>query len=283
MNTVDPAQARRARLEHWRGHPGVLAGAIVASAALLVFAFSAGYGFGGILEQFRTMAIDSVFDDRGDGEPPYEAIWGTFGLLGTIAAGALAGTAVRRYQGRPKSPAFPAVLAMAATTVGLWVSSLGWLPPLAVGIAVDPVFHTDEKWGFWGWAMYYADWWAPAGLLVLTVLALVHAVKATREYAEMVRTRERLLTYGRRVRGEVVEVKPRIAGDESGSRVVGATVTVAFFDTAGVRRWVTRRTSETSIAGFVEVLFDPVRPGDEKSIFVALRREPALSDWLPTD
>lgn len=283
MNTVDPAQARRARLERWRGHPGVLAGAIVASAVLLVFGFLAGYGFGGILEQFRTMAIDSVFDDRGDSEPPYEGIWGTVGFLGAIAAGALAGTAARRYQGRPTSPAFPAVLALAATSVGLWVSSLGWLPPLAVGIAVDPVFHTDEKWGFWGWSMYYADWWAPAGLLVLTVLALVYAVKVTREYAEMVRARERLLTYGRRVPGEVVEVKLRIAGDESGSRVVGATVTVAFFDTAGVRRWVTRRTSETSVAGFVEVLFDPARPGDEKSIFVTLRREPALSDWLPAD
>ncbi|WP_181771329.1 hypothetical protein [Amycolatopsis pittospori] len=282
MNTVDPARARHDRIERWRGDRLLLVGAIVASAVTLVCGFLTGRGFGVIVEQFRTMAIDSVFDDRGDGRSLIEGVWGTFGLLGCIASGSLAGVAVRRYQGRPALPAFPAVLALAATTVGIWDSSRGWLPPLAVGVAVDPVFHKDEKWGFWGWLMYYADWWVPAFLLVLTVLAVSHAVGATRRSAEMVRTRDRLLRSGSRVPAEIVDVKLRLGGDESGTRVVGATVTVSFVDSSGVRHWTTRRTKDTTIAT-AEVLFDPASPADDKKIFVALRRLPALSDWLPAD
>ncbi|MFI9454333.1 hypothetical protein [Amycolatopsis sp. NPDC052450] len=282
MNTVDPARARYERIERLRGDRRLLVGAILASAATLVCGFVTGHGFGEILEQFRTMAIDSVFDDRGDGDPPYRAIWGTFGLLGCFASGCLAGVAVRRYQGRQSGPAFPAVLALAASTLGLWDASREWLPPLAVGVAVDPVFHTDEKWGFWGWLMYYADLWMPASLLLLTLLALWYTVGVSRRHAEMARTRERLLRSGRRVPAEIVDVKLRLGGDESGTRVVGADVTVMFADLAGVRHWVTRRTRDTTIAG-AEVLFDPASPADDKKIFVALRRHPALSDWLPAD
>ncbi|RSN27628.1 hypothetical protein DL990_29250 [Amycolatopsis sp. WAC 01416] len=279
MNTVDPARARYERIERLRGDRRLLVGAILASAVTLVCGFVTGHGFGALLEQFRTMAIDSVFDDRGDGEPPYGSIWGTFGLLGCLAAGNLARAAMRRYQGRRSGPAFPVVLAFAASTLGLWESSRGWLPPLAVGTAVDPVFHTDEKWGFWAWLMYYADLWMPAFLLLLTLLALWYAVQVSRHQAELARTRERLLRHGRRVPAEVVEVKLRMGGDESGTRVVGADVTVSFVDLSGVRHWVTRRTGDTTIAG-AEVLFDPASPADDKKIFVALRRHPALSDWL---
>ncbi|MEV6905812.1 hypothetical protein [Amycolatopsis sp. NPDC051071] len=282
MNTVDPAKARHDRIEHWRGDRRLLVGAIVASAAALFCGFLTGHGFGAIFEQFRTMAIDSVFDDRGDDKPPYEAIWGTFGLLGCMASGILASTAMRRYQGRPSGPAFPAVLIFAASTLGFWVSSREWLPPLAVGVAVDPVFHTDEGWGFWGWLLYYADWWAPAFLLVLTCFALSYAVRVSRQYAEMVRIRDQLLRSGWRVPARIVDLKLRLGGDESGTRVVGATVTVSFVDPAGVRHWVTRRTSDTTIAT-AEVLFDPAAPTDDKKIFVAFRRHPALSDWLPAD
>ncbi len=282
MNTVDPAKARHDRIERRRGDRRLLVGAVVASAAALLCGFLTGRGFGAIFEQFRTMAVDSVFDDRGDEDPPYEAIWGTLGLLGSMAAGALAGAATRGYQGRPKSPAFPAVLIFAASTFGFWASSREWLPPLAVGVAVDPVFHTDEKWGFWGWLLYYADWWAPTFLLVLTLLSLWYVVRSSRQHTEMVRTRDRLLTSGWRVPAHIVEVKLRLGGDESGTRVVGATVTVSFVDPAGVRHWTTRRTSDTTIAA-VEVLFDPAAPADDKKIFVALRRHPALSDWLPAD
>jgi predicted metal-dependent phosphoesterase TrpH len=48
-------------------------------------------------------------------------------------------------------------------------------------------------------------------------------------------------------------------------------------------RWATRRSRETGLIvgpGGAEVLFDPMRPDDEKSVFVALRRHP-LADWLP--
>ncbi|MGY6653491.1 hypothetical protein ACXIZN_15090 [Amycolatopsis sp. TRM77291] len=282
MNTVDPAKARHDRLERWRGDRRLLVGAILASVVTLACGFLAGHGFGALFEQFRTMVIDSIFDDRGDGEPPYGPIWGTFGLLGCLAAGNLASVAMRRYHGRRSGPAFPAVLAFAAGTLGFRESSRGWLPPLAVGTAVDPVFHEDEKWGIWAWFLYYADLWAPAFLLVLTSLVLWYAIRLSRQQAELARTRERLLRYGRRVPAAIVEVKVRRGGDESGTRVVGADVTVSFTDLAGVRHWVTRRTGDTAIAG-AEVLFDPAAPGDDKKIFVALRRHPALSDWLPAN
>jgi hypothetical protein len=286
VNTVDPAQARHDRVERWRGSPGMLAGAIVASVATLGLGYVAGWGFGKLVEQFRTMAIDSVFDDRGDGEPPYQEVWGTFGFLGCIAAGNLAAAAARRYRGWPSAPAFPVALGLAGHTVGTWVSSRGWLPPLAVGTEVDPVFHEDEKWGLGAWVMYYADWWLPALMLAVTSLAVFLIIRLARRHADMARERERLLTYGARVPADVVEVTLRIASGESGRRAVGATVTVSFVDLAEVQHWVTRRTKEVGLmtgAGLAEVLFDPERPTRDKSIFVALRRHPALSDWLPAD
>lgn len=91
----------------------------------------------------------------------------------------------------------------------------------------------------------------------------------------------------RRVHGapaDVVEVKLRLASDESGTRIAGSTVTVSYTDAAGVRRWATRLSRETGMVigpGGAEVLFDPARPGDEKSVFVALQRHPVLADWLP--
>ncbi len=284
MNTVDPARARHDRVERWRGSPGMLAGAVVASVATLALGYLTGIGFGELVEQFRTMAIDSVFDDRGDGEPPYLVVWGTFGFLGCIATGNLAAAAARRYLGRPSAPAFPIAVGLAAHTLGTWVSSREWLPPLAVGTEVDPVFHEDEEWGLWAWVMYYADWWLPALMLVVTSLAVLQIVRLTRRDTELARQRERLLRYGRRVPAEVVEVTLRIATSESGSRAVGATVTVSFVDLAEVQHWVTCRTPDVGIAtgaGLAEVLFDPERPTHAKSIFVALRRHPALSDWLP--
>lgn len=285
VNTVDPAQVRHDRIERWRGSRGMLAGAVVASVATLLLGYLAGAGFGELVEQFRTMAIDSVFDDRGDSEPPYLAMWGTFGFLGCILTGNLAAGAARRYQGRPSTPAFPVVLALAAHALGTWVSSRGWLPPLAVGTEVDPVFHEDEKWGLWAWVMYYADWWVPALMLVLTSAAVLLVIRLARRHADMVKERERLLAHGHRVPADVVEVKLRIASNESGSsHAVGAIVTVSFVDLAEVQHWVTCRTPDVGVAtgaSLAQVLFDPERPTHNKSIFVALRRHPTLSDWLP--
>ncbi|WP_433271584.1 hypothetical protein ACQPZF_12795 [Actinosynnema sp. CS-041913] len=286
-NPVDAAQARYDRVERWRGSPRMLAGAVAASAATLVLGFVAGLGFGALVEQFRTVAVDSVFDDRGDGGSPYWLMWGTFGFLGCILAGRATAGAARRYQGRPSTPAFPIALALAAHTAGTWVSSRQWLPPLAVGVEVDPVFHKDEEWGVWAWVMYYADWWVPALMLVVTSLAVLETVRLGRRQAAMVEERERLLAQGRRVPADVVEVRLlRVTDNESGNRTVGAVVTVSFVDSVGVRRRVARRTREVGMvigAGLAEVLFDPARPTREESIFVALRRPPSRSDWLPAD
>lgn len=262
----------------------MFAGAVVASVATLGLGYLTGLGFGALVEQFRTMAVDSVFDARGDGESPYVVVWGTFGFLGCIATGNLAAAAARRYLGRSSAPAFPVALGLAAHTLGTWVSARDWLPPLEVGTAVDPVFHEDEEWGLWGWVMYYADWWLPALMLVLTALAVVQIVRLARRQADTARELERLLRNGRRVPADVVEVRLRFARSESGTQAVGATVTASFVDLAEVQHWVTCRTPDagtTTGAGVAEVLFDPERPTRDKSIFVALRRHPALSDWLP--
>ncbi|MBB5957431.1 hypothetical protein FHS29_004026 [Saccharothrix tamanrassetensis] len=288
MNTVDPAQVRHDRDERRRGSPVLLVGAVVASAATLVLGYLAGIGFGELVEQFRTVAVDSVFDDRGDGDPPYRLVWGTFGFLGCILAGHLAAGAARRYQGRPSAPVFPISLASAGHTVGTWVSSRGWRPPLAVGTQVDPIFHRDEAWGLWAWVMYYADRWLPALLLVVTSLVVLQTIRLARRYADMVEERDRLLARGRRVPADVVDVKLRIStNSETGrGRAVGAIVTVCFVDLAGVRHWVIRRTSDVGVvtgAGLAEVLFDPERPTHDRSIFVALRRHPSPGDWLPAD
>ncbi len=184
MNAKYRAWARHERLGRWRGHPVVLTALVVASVATVALGVPAGLGFGGVVAQFRTMAIDSVFDDRGDANPSYAVVWGTLGVFGCVFTAGLAGAAARRYRGRPARPVFPAVLALAGGTVGVWMSAREWLPPLAVGTAVDPVFHQDEPWGFWGWFFYYADWWVPALLVVVTLLVLGHAVTGRRRYAE---------------------------------------------------------------------------------------------------
>ncbi|CCH29650.1 DUF3592 domain-containing protein [Actinosynnema sp. NPDC047251] len=284
MNTVDPAQARRDRLDARRGSTGMLVAVVAASVVTVVAAFVAGLGFGQLVEMFRSMAVDSVFDDRGDERPPFLLMWGMFGFVGALFAGGTAATAARNYLGRPTRPLFPLVLALAAHTAGTWVSSRDWLPPLAVGTAVDPVFHKDEAWGPFGWLMYYADWWLPVGMLLLTATALLLTVRHARTQAALVAERDRLLRHGYRVSADVVEVKARVSSDEGGTRTVGSTVTVAFVDRAGVRHWATRYTSDVGVPtgpNLAQVLYDPEHPTRDQSIFVSVRRLPALSDWLP--
>ncbi|MFJ1767654.1 hypothetical protein ACIOD2_45515 [Amycolatopsis sp. NPDC088138] len=70
-----------------------------------------------------------------------------------------------------------------------------------------------------------------------------------------------------------------------GAAVVASAATVflgglAGLGLAGVRRRVTRSNRETDVCG-ADVPFDPEPPGDEKPIFVALRRHPAPAGWLP--
>ncbi|MEU4807348.1 hypothetical protein [Actinosynnema sp. NPDC023587] len=281
---MDPAQARSDRLDRRRGDPVVLAGVVAASTVAVVLAFVAGLGFGELVEVLRTSVIDSIFDDRGDETSPFLLMSGTFGLVGAAFTGTLAANAARGYLGSSERPAFPVVLGLAAHTAGTWVSSRDWLPPLAVGTEVDPVFHHDEEWGPWSWLMYYADRWVPAGMLLVTATSVLLVVRHTRRQAEVVAERDRLLAHGCRVRADVVEVEVRIATSESGSHAAGSTVTVAFVDFAGVRHWATRSTSDVGVPtgpGLAQVLFDPERPTVDRSIFVAVRRHPALGDWLP--
>ncbi|ONI80821.1 hypothetical protein ALI22I_43045 [Saccharothrix sp. ALI-22-I] len=283
MNTVDPARSSHGRVERRRGNPVVLAVAVIASLAIPVLGYLGGTGIGELVEQYRTKAIDSVFDDRGDEVPPFQAMWGTFGFIGCILAANLAAGAARWYRGGASTPVFPVALAFAGNTAGVWVSSREWLPPLAVGAQIDPVFHRDEKWGLWAWTMYYADRWVPATMIVMTVVAVLVTYRIARRRANVVRDVKRLLAHGRRVPADVVEVKPSGSPGEPDSHAI---VTVSFVDPAGFRHRVTRRAPETGMttgAGLAEVLFDPARPTHEKSVYVAFRRDPALVDWLPAD
>ena len=48
-------------------------------------------------------------------------------------------------------------------------------------------------------------------------------------------------------------------------------------------RWPLPSLHRVPDKGTTQVLFDPERPGDECSIFVAFHRNPATSDWIPFD
>jgi hypothetical protein len=79
-------------------------------------------------------------------------------------------------------------------------------------------------------------------------------------------------------------VKVHYSSDDSGSRrATGATLTVSYLDSANVMRFVERVTRGTGAVegrGRADVLFDPLRPDVETSVFVTFQRMPLPGDWI---
>lgn len=178
----------------------------------------------------------------------------------------------RRFEGRP-----------AALLTAIGASALAVACAAALGImigdlaedmrhsVIDSVFDDRESGPtFWGLG-------TPA-LVVVGALVRNRRLRAQR----MLRTR--LLTDGRRAPGTMTHVAPRTTTNDVGQRtVIGATVDVRFTDDDGVERRVSRFTTERNLTpgpGGAEVLYDPLDPAEERSIFVAFVRDPLPSEWV---
>lgn len=290
MSDTDPVAVRRAKRQRQAGRPALLAGAILGAVAQAACAFVLGLGIGALVEVLRHSVTDSVFDDR----VPYPTYWGpaTMGILlavgsiGLVIAAGITWKLVDLYRGGDKRPALLAPLGLCAVAAGVTVDAQTWIEPLKVGTKVDPAFHHDKQWSVFGWIAYYADTWLPALVIVIAALVVGYAIRHNRRLKQQIADRNRLLAEGRRVQGEITDVTIRTSQNDQGQRtIVGADIVVKFTDPRGTDRWVTRRSEDRSAmpgTGYAEVLFDPLRPGDDDSIFVAFHRDPAPRDWIGT-
>ncbi|MET7281146.1 hypothetical protein ABZS29_23110 [Kribbella sp. NPDC005582] len=293
MSTVDPIVARRAKRLSRAGRPGLLVGAIIAGVAQLGAALCTGLAIGSIVDLLRDGLINSVFADNepgtkgflGLGTIPVLFIVGTFGL---IVAAATAHYLLDLYRGGEKQLMLRTPAVLWAVALGLFLDSRSWTDPLAVGTAVDPVFHEDDDtWGTFTWVMYRADIWLPVLAVVIAALTTVYAIRHNRRLSTQIADRNRLLAAGRTVTGTITNIDVRTSQNDQGHRsVVGADVIVKFTDLQGTDRWVTRRTTNRSeiptATTATQVLFDPLHPEDDNLIFVAFYADPRPGDWIGT-
>ncbi|MFB6722988.1 hypothetical protein ACFCV3_22610 [Kribbella sp. NPDC056345] len=291
MSTVDPIAERRAKRLRRAGLPRVLAGAVVAGIAQLGAAVCFGLAIGGVVEMLRSGVTNSIFADQdpmadgflGVATMPVLFIVGTFGL---IVFAATTRHLVDLYRGGEKQPVLQTPATLWAIAAGVALSARSWSDPLAVGTKADPVFHQDKSWSTFGWVMYRADIWLPALAVVIAVLMSLYAVKHNRRLRAQIADRNRLLTAGRQVPGQITNVAVRTSQNDQGQRsVVGAEVVVKFTDLQGTERWVTRQAQDRSAVPTTDaavVLFDPQRPDADDLIFVSFTPDPLPGDWIGT-
>jgi MFS family permease len=285
---MDPSASRRAKRQRRAGDRRFLAAAIAVAAVMVACAFLLGLAIATTADMLRHFSIDSSFDDR----EPFPMFWGVgtigylwiLGTFGLVVGSTMAAHLIDVYRGGEQQPRILASLAACAVAVAVVVDAPTWLAPLAVGVNLDPVFHEDTPWNAFEWIAYYADLWLPTLVVVIAGLVVAYSVRHYRRLRRQLSDRDRLLAEGRRTGGVVTGVTVRTTVNDQGQRsVVGADVTVMFIDVHGVERWVTRFSSDRSAmpgTGFAEVLFDPLRPGDQDLIFVSFHPEPAPAEWI---
>jgi hypothetical protein len=288
MSTIDPAAARREQRRRRAGDRRVLAAALGFAGVMTACAVLLGLAVGETADLLRDSVINSSFDDR----EPFPTFWGvgTIGFLWMLGAagtmlGSITATALLdAYHGGEPQPRILPPVAVSAVAIAVAMNAPTWLDPLAVGTRVDPVFHEDEPWSVFGWIGYYADLWFPALAVAIAGLVVAHAVRHRRRLRRLLADRDRLLAEGRRTRGVITDAAFRTTVNDQGQRsVVGVEVTVKYRDDHGVERWVTRFNRDRSampVTGFADVLFDPLRPGVDRLVFVAFHRDPAQADWI---
>lgn len=287
MRVADPIIERRERQRRLEGKPGLLAVIVVAIVLAVACAVALGIMIGATAEDIRHSIIDSVFDDRetgptfwGPGTQAFLWILGTFGLLGSAAA---ASWSIDAYRGGERTPVVlaPALAAVVAAVVAIDATS--WLAPLQVGTRVDPAFHHDVPWNAGSWVAYTADVWFPVLLIVIVIVGVIVVVVHNRGLRAQRTLRTRLLHEGHRAFGAITRVAARTATNDVGQRVVvGATVDVRFTDREGVEHRLSRSIRRRDLVehGFVEVLYDPARPGDDAAVFLAFDRDPLPVEWI---
>lgn len=288
MSTIDPADQQRERRRRRVGDPRILVAFIASAALMAVGAFLFGLAIATTADMLRHVLIDSTFDDR----IPFPMFWGagTIGylwMLGSIGAIGGSGFAVwllDMYRGGEQQPRILAALGTCAAAAAVVLNAPTWLEPLAVGIKLDPVFHEDDPWSVVGWIAYYADVWLPTLVVIIAGLVVTHAIRHYGRLRRQLAARDRLLAEGRRTTGAITAATLRTSVNDQGQRsIVGTDVMVKFTDDQGVDRWVARfNRDRTAIlgSGFVAVLFDPRRPGDDDLIFVAFHRDPMPAEWI---
>lgn len=276
MSLIDPRAAAADRRQKLVGSGRALTAAILWALAGFAAAAILGFGIGGFFDQVRVVSINSVFSTWDGGIPV--AVRSTalpVGILGCVISVGAYSAWNHRYTGRRTYYAIigPASIVLLGLATGVLVSLPMWAVPDAVGVSVDPVFHQDEAWDVGAWIMYAGIWWLPGIFLALALASIVGRLRAQRLRRRNADLAAELLTTGRLVDAEVTS-SPRLSTEAMAAARAAVSLTFAFDDGHGSRRWVTcialLPPREVPPEGASRPLvFDPRTPSDVKRIFVS--------------
>lgn len=276
MSLIDPKAAAAERDRKLIGSPRALTATILWGLAGFAAATIVGFGIGGFFDQVRVVSINSVFSTWDGGIPV--AVRSTalpVGIIGSIITMGSYSAWNHRYTGRRTFYAFlgPASIVLLGLATGVLISLPMWAAPDAAGVAVDPVFHEDEAWGIGAWIMYTGIWWLPGIFIALALASIVGRVRAQRFRRRNADLAAELLTTGRLVDAEVTS-SPQLSAEAMAASRAAVSLTFAFDDGQGARRWVTCLAllppREVPAEGASRPLvFDPRTPSDVKRIFVS--------------
>lgn len=276
MSLIDPKAAAAERDRKLVGSSRALTATILWGLAGLAAAAIIGFGIGGFFGQVRVMSINSVFSTWDGGIPV--AVRSTalpVGIIGSIIAMGAYSAWNHRYTGRRTYYAFlgPASIVLLGLASGVLLSLPLWATPDAVGVAVDPAFHEDEAWGIGAWIMYAGIWWLPGIFIALALASIVVRLRAQRFRRRNADLAAELLTTGRLVDAEVTS-SPQLSAEAMAASRAAVSLTFAFDDGQGARRWVTCLAllppRDVPAEGAPRPLvFDPRTPSDVKRIFVS--------------
>ncbi|MFD7551549.1 DUF3592 domain-containing protein [Streptomyces sp. NPDC059816] len=280
MSTVDPVAVRReqARRSAAPGREGAPLG-------FGTWAALAGYGglwalcgFGAADAASYPVASAYLTEDRYPVNDTPAFLWALFG--GLIAALVLGPSGRGRCTARRAThygPLYAAGFAHLGGAAGLlYGARQRWVRPPREGEFVDAAGVVVGSWGGGPWIVWTAQWWVPALLLVVLVLRWVRAVRGHRARQRREARAWEVIRTGRRVSGEVTDVSG--TGVERDGRPQ-LDVVVRLTDQEGRGRWVTKRAhfgadadgGRLPRAGDRAVVwFDPLAPGDQRAIPVAL-------------
>ncbi|WP_295818332.1 hypothetical protein [uncultured Microbacterium sp.] len=276
MSLTDPKAAAAERDRKLVGSGRALTATIVWGLAGFAAAAIVGFGIGGFFDQVRIVSLNSVFSTWDGGIPV--AVRSTalpVGIIGSIITMGAYSAWNHRYTGRRTYYAFlgPASIVLLGLATGVLLSLPMWATPDAVGVAVDPVFHEDEAWGVGAWIMYAGIWWLPGIFIALGLTSIIGRLRAQRFRRRNTDLAAELLASGRLVDAEVTS-SPLLSAEAMTASRAAVSLTFAFDDGQGARRWVTCLAllppRDVPAEGETRPLvFDPRTPANAKRIFVS--------------
>lgn len=276
MSLIDPKAAAAERDRKLVGSPRALTATILWGLAGFAAAAIVGFGIGGFFDQVRIVSLNSVFSTWDGGIPV--AVRSTalpVGIIGSIITMGAYSAWNHRYTGRRTYYAFlgPTSIVLLGLATGVLLSLPMWATPDAVGVAVDPVFHEDEAWGVGAWIMYAGIWWLPGIFIALGLTSIIGRLRAQRFRRRSTDLAAELLASGRLVDAEVTS-SPLLSAEAMTASRAAVSLTFAFDDGQGARRWVTCLAllppREVPAEGETRPLvFDPRTPANAKRIFVS--------------